>query len=122
MTRVLIADNDVDSHELMDDLIEINFRDAQIDHALTKESFLEKIGEIDKAPNLVIFNFDLDNDNETGIIHQLRERYPDLLDRIVFIASDDDNKSRAALGKWPVLSRPFSLDHFEEVVKKVCVR
>ena len=121
MTRVLIADDDVDSHELIDDLIEINFRDVTIDHALTKESCLDKIRAAETYPSLVLFNIDLDSNDKESIIPRLKEQHPELLDRVVFIASDQPSADKIS-NRWPLLIRPFSLDRFEEVVKRACAR
>lgn len=119
MIRVLIADDDMDSHELIDDLIEINFREVEIEHALTKESFIKKLGAASHPFNLILFNLDLDGSGEEGNIGLLKNRYPDLIDRTVFIVSEQRPVAEQFSG-LKVLSRPFSLDHFGEVVHTVC--
>jgi DNA-binding NarL/FixJ family response regulator len=119
MIHVLIADDDMDSHELIDDLIEINFREVEIEHALTKESFIKKIGSASQPFDLILFNLDLDGSGEEGNIDLLKNRHPDLLDRTIFMVSGD-RPVPETLGDVKVLSRPFSLDHFGEVVQKVC--
>ncbi len=120
LTRVLIADSDLDSHELMDDLIEINFRDALIDHALTKKSFLAKVEGSKEPFNLILFNLDLDSDGNGCILSQLREQRPELLDRMVFIGSEEDMMT-SPQGTRPFLKKPFSLDRFGEVVSNALV-
>ncbi|MBN1578022.1 MAG: hypothetical protein JW913_15790 [Chitinispirillaceae bacterium] len=120
MVRVLIADNDLDSHELIDDLIEINFRDVTIERALTKESFLVKIGTAASSYNLILFNLDLEKGNEgEGVIAYLEANHPDILGRIVFITLDQQ-AAVSMKGGYAVVTRPFSIDHFVEVVQKAC--
>ncbi len=120
MTRVLIADHDVDSHELIDDLIEINFQDAVIERALTKESFFIKIDTSGSTYNLILFNLDLEHPGEKDIFVQLEERHPELISRIVFLSSGQPSTPASAAGRYAILTKPFSLDHFGEVVKKTC--
>ena len=117
--RVLIADDDVDSHELIDDLIEVNFRDVEIEHAVTKKSFFNKIGSASQPINLILFNLGLDGSGEEGNIELLKNRHPDLLNRTVFIVTGD-RPVPEALNGMNLISRPFSLDYFGEVVQKVC--
>ncbi|MBN1309609.1 MAG: hypothetical protein JXA18_16940 [Chitinispirillaceae bacterium] len=120
MIRVLIADNDLDSHELIDDLIEINFRDVIIERALTKESFLRKIGAGSLAYNLILFNLDLEKSEKgEGIVAYLEASRPELLGRIVFIASDQE-AAASINGKYTLITRPFSIDHFEAMAQKAC--
>ena len=84
----------------------------------TRDSFFTKIRDAITPFNLILYNLDLDKTKENGIIPELEEHYPALLDRIVFISSE---KHSSASNGRAVLNRPFSLDHFREVVKKTCV-
>jgi DNA-binding NtrC family response regulator len=120
MVRVLIADDDLDSHELIDDLIEINFRDVEIERALTKESFLIKIGTAKSPYNLILFNLDIEKaGNGREVVEHLEANHPELLKRMVFISSDV-HASESINADYLVLTKPFSLDRFGEVVQKVC--
>ena len=120
MVRVLIADSDLDTLELVDDLIELNFSHVRIVRALTKEAFYRKLETAEKPFDLILFNLSLHQQAETGIIDELRSRHPELLDRMVFLSSGSDDDIKEP-DNFPVLKRPFSLDQFGEVVKKACV-
>jgi hypothetical protein len=120
MVRVLIADNNLDSHELIDDLIEITFRDVAIERALTKKAFLDKIGSAASSYNLILFNLDLDNDGEEGVLHHIEIATPHLRERMVFIVTEQDAAAAVAAKGYRCIFRPFSLDHFSEVVKEAC--
>lgn len=119
MINVLIADDDMESHEFIDDLIEINFKDVTIEHALTGESFWAKIVLAPRPFNLILFNVDLFKAGKENIVERIRTERPELLARIVFLTSKAG--AQPAVAGSPVLVRPFSLDEFGEVVKKVCV-
>jgi len=126
MVRVLIADDDLDSHELLDDLIEINFRDVEIDRALTTESFLQKTGAADASYDLVLFNMHpgkSGSDSEAmELVSHLEKNRPQLLERTVFILPKDaDPRALGIADRFPVLLRPFSLDEFSDVVQKANV-
>ena len=121
MIRVLIGDNDLDSLELVDDLIEIYFQEAAIERALTKDAFFRKLGQAKKPFNLILFNVDLEDATGEHAVERLKNNHADLLDRLVVLTTgplSDDSPFAA----WPVLIRPFSMDLFGEVVTKACVR
>jgi CheY-like chemotaxis protein len=120
MLRVLIADNNPDSHELVDDLIELNFRDVQIDHALTGQAFLDKLNSTDFPFNLILFHLDLDASENGSVLKAIREQYAHLFPRMLFLASGGSEQVAAPEGST-VLKTPFSLDLFSEVVKHHCV-
>jgi hypothetical protein len=120
MTKVLIADDDMESHELIDDLIEINFRDVKIEHALNGESFWTKIAPVPCPFNLILFNVDLIKSGETDIVDRIRTERPELLGRMVFLVAKAGTLPVTVAGSV-VIARPFSLDEFSDVVKKVCV-
>ena len=121
MVRVLIGDNDLDSLELVDDLIEIYFKEAAIERALTEEAFFRKLADAVKPFNLILFNVDLEEASGETVIGKLRNGYPELLDRLV-ILTPGPLPEGSDFGAYPVLQRPFSLDLFGEVVTNACVR
>ena len=121
MVRVLIGDNDLDSLELVDDLIEICFKDAAIERALTKEALFRKLAGAAKPFNLILFNVGLEETTGETVIEKLQSNYPVLLDRLVVLTSGPLPENSDFSG-YPVLQRPFSLDLFGEVVTKTCVR
>lgn len=120
MLRVLIADNNPDSHELVDDLIELNFRDVQIDHALTGQAFLDKISSSTLPFNLILFHLDLDATESGTVLETIKAQYIHLLPHMVFLASEGNEQITAPEGSF-VLKTPYSLDLFSEVVKNRCV-
>jgi DNA-binding NtrC family response regulator len=120
MVTVLIADDDFDSYKLVNDILEINFRDVQIERALNLTSFFSKLQQTQKQYDLILLNPDFENENSDDIFGKIREIDPDLMDRVVLIGSDS---SIGPLSETMYsISKPFSLDCFGEVVKKACCR
>ena len=120
MVRVLVADNNLDSLELFDDLIDVHFKEADIQRALTKEAFFRKLDNSVKPFNLILFSASFEDGTTETVIDTLRVRYPELLDRLVIFTADK-LPGESPLGVFPVLQRPFSLDIFGEVVANACV-
>lgn len=121
MIKVLIADDDLDFHELMDDVLEINFRDVKIDRALSIENFWNRIKECGDQYDLVLFNSSLQQDSEECVLNSIKKLDPALLGKLVLVGDkQDDIQYSPDLLDLPYLQKPFSLDHFGEVVKKAC--
>lgn len=118
MIRVLIADNDLDSHEVVDDLVEMLFRDVKIDRSLSRKSLLTRIGTAGADYDLVIFNYSFRDNEIYEILEQITLHNPDLLKRIVFIITGPVDS--AISDNYPVLMRPLSIDEFSDTVKKIC--
>lgn len=118
MVHVLIADNDLDSHELVDDVVDMIFRDVRIDRALSKESLFLRLGASGNNYDLIIFNYTMEKKEIEEVIQYITATRPELLPSIFFITSDKQHKEIPA--QFPVLTRPYSLDAFSEIAKKIC--
>ncbi|MFP4013544.1 MAG: hypothetical protein ACLFVQ_05625 [Chitinispirillaceae bacterium] len=121
MIKVLIADEDLDFHELMDDVLEINFRDVKIDRALSIENFWNRIKESGDQYDLILFNFSLQQESKECVLNTIKKLDPMLMGKLVLVGNKpDDLPCNPELMDLPFLKKPFSLDHFGEVVKKTC--
>jgi DNA-binding NtrC family response regulator len=120
MVTVLVADDDVDSYKLVNDILEINFREVQIERALNRQSFFVKLQQFEKQIDLILLNPDLENGSREEILEKMREINPELMDRVVLIGID----SVIANLQGPMyhIPKPYSLDCFGEVVKKACCK
>ena len=119
--KVLVADDDLDAHELIHDILQINFKQVKIDRALSGESFIKKIEEAKNGYDLILFNIRLKYENGKDILSSLQHKFPGILDRIVLMAdSPVQEMKHPHVKKIPCISKPFSLDYFGEVIKKVC--
>ncbi|NLE01240.1 MAG: hypothetical protein GX640_15340 [Fibrobacter sp.] len=120
MIKVLIADSDLDSHELVDDILQINFRDVKIDRALNATSFLNKIKDAQPPYNLILFNPEIDINGELKLLDQIRALNPQMLNHIILLNADVDQFRESESGIMFAIKKPFSLDYFSEVIKKAC--
>jgi DNA-binding NtrC family response regulator len=118
--NVLIADDDLDVHELIHDILEINFKNVKIDRALTAESFLEKVTNAAPPFDLYIIDMHLNEGEEKDILSMVREQFPQMLTKIIIIAgSPEEVTGNESVKDIPYLVKPFSLDYFGDIVKKV---
>jgi DNA-binding NtrC family response regulator len=120
MKKVLVADDDLDVHQLVHDILQINFKQVTIDRALTSKSFLNKIKAAESPYDLILFNVRMNEENGENILNSLQEEYPDIIDRVIMLADSPEESSASVTKDVPCLSKPFCLDHFGEVIKKVC--
>ncbi|MFP4164035.1 MAG: hypothetical protein ACLFQB_10785 [Chitinispirillaceae bacterium] len=121
MIKVLIADEDLDFHELMDDVLEINFRDVKIDRALSYENFWNRIKEVGNQYDLILFNEKLQQNSNECVLGTIRRFDPVLLGKLVLVGDKQDvAPCESEKADLPFLRKPFSLDHFGELVKKAC--
>lgn len=119
MIKVLVADDDLDTHEVVHDILVINFRDVVIDKALNEESLKSKIKEAQPPYNLILFG--VDSEEDKIMLTQFFAENPDLIDRTILLTETQATISNdPSLQSFAHLSKPFSLDHFGEIVKKTC--
>ena len=118
--KVLVADDDLDLHQLVHDILQINFQQVTIDRALTRNSFLEKLNAAKSPYDLILFNIRMNKHNGDSLLDSVRQLHPDIMDRMILLADSPAEEEPAATREVPRVSKPFSLDHFGEVIKKVC--
>jgi len=118
--KVLVADTDLDVHQLVRDILEINFRDVQIERALSGSSFLSKINEAEEQFDLILYNNRIDEEQNEPVLAQVKDRNPEIANRIVIIAESEEDVKRSIYESMPYITRPFSLDNFGEVVQRTC--
>jgi hypothetical protein len=113
--RVLVADDDLDVHELVDDILHINFKDVAIDRAMDHSGVRAKIRSM-KIPYDIIL---LGDDGMKGFVEIVNEECPALMKKTIMICPEGSNQ----IDKWsdiPQIVKPFSLDDFGEVLGKIC--
>jgi hypothetical protein len=113
--RVLVADDDLDVHELVDDILHINFKDVAIDRVMDLNGVRAKIRSM-KIPYDIIL---LGDNGIKGFIEIVNEECPALMKKTVLICPEGS----PPVDKWsdiPRIVKPFSLDDFGEVLGKIC--
>jgi DNA-binding NtrC family response regulator len=120
MVRVLVADSNVDSHELIHDILQINFRDAKIERAHNCESFMNKISQAEHPYNLILYSMQMDAEAGNNTLSQFFHENPKLLKHTVLMTENVTTKSNPHIDRVHTIRKPYSLDHFGEVIKKAC--
>jgi len=121
--RALVALEDIGLHQVVEDILEITFREVKTERAMSTEALLARLKEQGAEYDLVLLDLLFDSDAERSPLEALREEAHDLLDRLVIVVP----RSRSIL---PAPARdfaqrvgfPFSLDEFMHVVRTVCER
>jgi len=128
-TNVLVADDDMDVQELMCDVLEISLRRVRVERAMTLQGFWAKLPAPPEQPwHLVFISVEYIKEEPAGFMERLAAANPDAAAKIVIVgtaadAADIESYAETA-GKGvktaPFLVKPFSLDGFEEFVKRLC--
>lgn len=118
--KVLVADDDLDVHQLVHDILQINFQQVTIDRALNGKSFLQKVQAAKPPYDLILFNIRMDSENGSDLLDTIRLQHPAVMDRMILLADSPAEDEQEMRQEVPCVSKPFSLDRFGEVIKKVC--
>lgn len=115
---VLIAGCDLDIHQVVSDILEITFKGIEVERALDREKFVERLNEA-TLYSLIVVDVSIDGSEGESIIDLLEREYARYLDRVVFILESrpeaDENTGYAG---YPFVVKPFSLDEFDTVVRE----
>jgi CheY-like chemotaxis protein len=120
MVKVLVADDDLDVHEVIRDILEINFKDVTIDRALTCESLISKVLHTKAEYDLVLVSLRLDEQCGGSLLPRIKNQNPGLAGRIVLLCDSSEDEEKVAADSLPCVSRPYSLDYFGEILRKAC--
>ena len=119
--RVLVVEDDLNVHKVIDDILEVVYRDLKIDKALTTESLLGKIKQNDTTYDLVLFDIHFEEPAGRDLLLKLRTERPDLNQKIVILNGSYEGVSTDQdLKGLPVILRPFSIDKFSETITNIC--
>jgi DNA-binding NtrC family response regulator len=118
--RVLVADDDLDVHELVNDILLITFKDVLIERVLSVEACRAKLSsQIDF--DLLLVASGLSDENDTAILAMVLDEFPAMVSKIAVIEEAGASARFDNAGKpLPLIKKPFSLDEFSDVIKKIC--
>ena len=121
--KVLVADESLDVHELVNDILLINFKDVAADRVMEAEGFRAKLGSKRPGYNLIIIGSGLVDASGKSVISILCDEFPQYRG-IALILQDETGQvpDNPMIKKIPVLAKPFSLDEFSDRIKKICPR
>jgi DNA-binding NtrC family response regulator len=118
--KALIANDDMDVHQLMNDILEINFKDVKIDRALSPQSFWTKVSAEDPPYNLIFLTVEYIKEEPAGFMERLEAASPGAPGKVVLMGEKQDLEGCGEdVAQRPLLSKPFSLDQFEAIAKSV---
>ncbi len=119
--RVLVADDNLDVHELVNDILLINFKDVTVDRALDVDGLRVRLGSAQPPYDLVITASNLAGGSRDALVSILRSEFPGYLGKVVIL---EDVLGRTSAdpdtAKIPILRKPFSLDDFGDCIRKIC--
>jgi hypothetical protein len=119
--KVLVADDDLDVHELVNDILCISIKDVVVDRVLDADSLRAKILSEKQRYDLVLVASDLTDATGKDGISIVLDEFPGLTKKTAVIeesgASSRLDRSGAPL---PLIKKPFSLDEFSGVIRKIC--
>ena len=120
VVKILIADDDMDVHQLMCDVLAINFKKVNIERALNISSFWEKYSADDAAWDLVFLRVKYILEEPEGFMERLTKANPDTLNKVILMGYEYNYKMcNDDVKALPFLAKPFSLDRFAELAKSV---
>ena len=118
--HVLVVGNDIHIHKLVVDILEITLNDVEIERATNAEGFFVKHENNVNPFNLFIIDCNHDKSSNEDFLYEVHDRYSDCIDKmIILIDSIDEKPNNEALRNITYIIKPFSLDEFGDLVKKL---
>ena len=120
--NVLIVGSDLSAHKLLTDILEITFNNTKIEKATNAQTMLDKFKTQHYKYDLLILDLQISKKDEEVLILNLRSKYPHLFSRMILLLDSVEEKPEdTILQNIPYIVKPFSLDEFGELVKKICI-
>ncbi len=120
--NVSVFGNDLSVQKLIVDILEISLNNVKIDKFTNSERLYDSLNK-NKGSfyNLIILDCGKERKSIEEIISEIKKNYSYLIERIIIIidAKEKDLDSSIFNGISSI-AKPFSLDDFGELVKKLC--
>jgi DNA-binding NtrC family response regulator len=118
--RALVAEEDLNLHQVTHDILEMCFSDVKIERAMNYESLMAKLRAEDADYDLVLYDLKFDELSGSDALPTIRKEMPELANRIIVLAGNGDDVRRSAHARdLAYVLHPFSLDDFIDTVKRV---
>ncbi len=118
--RALVALEDLGLHQVVEDILEITFKEVKTERVMSSEALFERLREHGEEYDLVLLDVQFDSDAEQSPLAVVRAELPALADRLVLVIPRSRSSSLDA--QWEGFSRvvlPFVLDDFSATVREV---
>lgn len=120
--NVLIVGSDLSAHKLVTDILEITFNNTKIEKATNAQTMLDKFKTQHYKYDLLILDLQISKKDEEVLILNLRSKYPHLFSRMILLLDSVEEKPEdTILQNISYIIKPFSLDEFGDLVKKICI-
>lgn len=114
---------DLNEHQLIMDILDITFPQVVVDRTTNAEGLFLKLQESGMEYDLIILDLGGDRRHDQEFITMLRESYPRYLSKVVVLFDLTEEKfDEQLLLNLAYLTKPFSLDAFGELIKKVALQ
>ena len=120
LKQVLVAEEDLHEHKLIHDILGISIKDVKITRALNAESFIDKAMKNETPWDLILYDFHFDERSGSNALLTILRAKPELASDVVLLnGSAQEIKANPLFMNLPYILKPFSLDNFSEVVKRI---
>lgn len=120
--NVLIVGSDLSAIKLVTDILEITFDSIKIEKATNAQTMLDKFTTQHYKYDLLVLDLQISKKDEEVLILNLRSKYPHLFNRMILLLDSVEEKPEdTILQSIPFIVKPFSLDEFGDLVKKICI-
>ena len=118
--RALVALNDMGLHQVVEDILEITFREVKTDRVMTPQSLRDYVQERGDEYDLMLLDAAFGQEGEESPLGSLISEAPQICSRLVLIVPKSRKQSLpASLQNFPKVSYPFMLDDFTATVQQV---
>ena len=119
--NVLIMGHDLNEHQLIIDILEITFQKVTIHRATNFENLLIKLTDSAKEFNLIVIDLSSNEKQDDELIEYLHTNYSNLLHCMLLLAEKTEQaiEDKLKLLGITYLEKPFSLDTFGDIIKKI---
>ena len=118
--RALVAEEDLNLHQVTHDILEMCFSDVKIERAMNHESLMAKLRAEQADYDLVLYDLKFDELSGYDALSTMREEMPELTSRIIILAGNGDDVRHSTHARdLAYVLHPFSLDDFIDTVKRV---
>lgn len=120
----LVAEEDLNLHQVVHDILEICLKDVEVERAMNAEALMRKLRETeaseDQQFDLVLYDIRFDEMSGGDSLPVLRREMPQLDPRLILLAGNGDDVRRNEHARdLAYVLYPFSLDDFVDTIKRV---
>jgi hypothetical protein len=118
--HALVADDDLDVHELVNDILSIILKDVVVERVLDAEGFVRKLLSPQRRYNIIIVASKLHDDRGKSLASVVCDEFPAYCGKMAILKEPGEKlPADPRLAAVPCLEKPFSLDTFSETIKRL---